>query len=240
MSGCTATQASLGRGLGSGTMVAMSRPLHARRRRLPGTKVRAAIVGAVVAAAVVGGVSYASIPDAAGVIHGCYTNDSPHTLRVLDTARTPTCPRGTTAISWNQTGPQGEPGPAGTAGAAGTPGAPGPAGTPGTPGATGATGPAGAPSSAVTAVLPAGESTGTETLTLPLGTYLIRATIQDGGCATSATNGIITDEVDGTAVYAMTALAQITGATGEVQWVCTNGSAAISTFIGEATAVTTQ
>ncbi len=71
-----------------------------------------------------------------------------------------------------------------------------------------------------------------------MGTYVIRATLQDGGCTTTATNGIITDEVNGTAVYAMTALAEITSASGEVQWACINGSAAISTFIGEATAVT--
>jgi collagen type I alpha len=74
--------------------------------------------------------------DGSGVIHGCYTTravNGSH-IFVLQNAGS-TCPRGTTAISWNQQGPAG---PAGATGPAGPAGAQGPAG------ATGATGPAGA------------------------------------------------------------------------------------------------
>ena len=70
-----------------------------------------------------GGAAYAasaSIPDSAGVIHGCYkptSNGGVSPLGVVDTALPGgTCPKGQTALSWNQTGPQG---PAGAAGPAG-------------------------------------------------------------------------------------------------------------------------
>src|SRR3954454_10552831 len=46
--------------------------------------------------------------DSAGVVHGCWTNgaiNGSHAF-VMQDAGTP-CPRGTTAIQWNQTGPQG-------------------------------------------------------------------------------------------------------------------------------------
>jgi hypothetical protein len=48
------------------------------------------------------------------VIQGCYTNASPHVLRVIDTAKVSKCPAGTTALSWGQTGPPGVPGPQAT------------------------------------------------------------------------------------------------------------------------------
>jgi hypothetical protein len=83
-----------------------------------------AIVGTVVAVA--------AIPDAGGVIHGCYASKD-GALRVIDTSAG-SCSKKETAISWSQAGP---PGPAGA------PGATGPAGPAGPSGATGATGPAG-------------------------------------------------------------------------------------------------
>jgi len=62
---------------------------------------------------VAGGVAaYASIPDAAGVIHGCYATKG-GTLRVIDTDAGQTCGKDEVALSWNQTGPQGPAGPAG-------------------------------------------------------------------------------------------------------------------------------
>ncbi len=88
--------------------------------------------------------------DSSGVIHGCWTNaaiNGTHVF-VLQDAGT-ACPRGTTAISWNQqgssgpTGPAGPPGPAGPAGPAGAPGAPGPKGDTGPVGPQGPAGPAG-------------------------------------------------------------------------------------------------
>jgi hypothetical protein len=61
----------------------------------------------VLAGALIGGVAWASIPDGKGVIHGCYATASPHTLRVIDTAVTASCPSGTTALNWNKQGPPG-------------------------------------------------------------------------------------------------------------------------------------
>jgi hypothetical protein len=80
--------------------------------------------------------------DNSGVIHGCWTNaaiNGTHVVVLQDTGTT--CPKGTTAITWNQQGPAGAAGPAGPAGAAGPVG---PAGLAGPKGDTGAQGPAGA------------------------------------------------------------------------------------------------
>ena len=73
-----------------------------------------------------GGAAYAasaSIPDSSGVIHGCFkptSNGSLSPLGVIDTALPGgMCPKGQTALSWNQTGPQGPAGPVGPTGATG-------------------------------------------------------------------------------------------------------------------------
>jgi hypothetical protein len=66
---------------------------------------------------VVGGIAYASIPDASGVIHGCYrtsTDDQKGQLRVVEDAAS--CRTNELPMQWNQTGPDG---PAGKDGAAG-------------------------------------------------------------------------------------------------------------------------
>jgi hypothetical protein len=67
----------------------------------------ALVAAGVVMGALIGGVAWASIPDSKGVIHGCYANTSPHTLQVIDTATTASCPSGTTAMNWNAKGPPG-------------------------------------------------------------------------------------------------------------------------------------
>ena len=85
----------------------------------------AALSGTLLAGALAGGIAWASIGDG-GVIQGCY--DSGGNLKVI--ASLP-CPKGYTAVSWNQ---KGDPGPKGDAGAKGDPG---PAGQPGAPGANG-------------------------------------------------------------------------------------------------------
>jgi hypothetical protein len=94
-----------------------------------------------------GGAAYAasaSIPDSGGVIHGCYkpiSNGSVSQLGVIDTALPGgTCPKGETALSWNQTGPQG---PAGPVGATGATGLTGPEGAVGPAGPQGPQGPPG-------------------------------------------------------------------------------------------------
>jgi hypothetical protein len=56
--------------------------------------------------AVAASVAYATIPDSAGVIHGCYLNKV-GVLRVIDTAAGQKCTALETAIQWNQTGPPG-------------------------------------------------------------------------------------------------------------------------------------
>lgn len=87
-------------------------------------------------AGLVAGVAYASIPDSAGVIHGCIVNNqvflgpAKGTVRIID-ADTDKCQPNETAIQWSQTGP---------AGAAGAPGAPGTQGMPGPAGPQGAAG----------------------------------------------------------------------------------------------------
>jgi hypothetical protein len=87
---------------------------HARRN-----VVAYVALGAALGAA--GGVAYSSIPDAQGVIHGCYDNTT-GALRVIDTDASGVCRGGETALDWNQ---QGQPGPTGHTGV------PGPAGPPG-------------------------------------------------------------------------------------------------------------
>jgi hypothetical protein len=83
--------------------------------RLKSIALRASLVaGALV---FVGGVAAASIPDASGVIHGCRKTNG-GALTVIDSA-TQTCPGGTVALNWSQTGPQGPAGPAGTNGISG-------------------------------------------------------------------------------------------------------------------------
>ena len=71
--------------------------------------------------------AFASIPDAAGIIHGCY-NTTNGTQRIIDTA-VESCRLGEKAIQWNQTGPQGPQGPQGLQGPPGRKGDTGPAGT---------------------------------------------------------------------------------------------------------------
>jgi hypothetical protein len=91
-------------------------------------------------AIVVVAVVQAAIPDPSGVIHACYRANG--NLRLVDKS---SCTSAETALTWNQTGPQG---PAGAPGSAGTPGpqgtrpqgATGPQGPPGTPASAGVAG----------------------------------------------------------------------------------------------------
>jgi hypothetical protein len=94
-------------------------------KRLPGRRgVAAAVV--VVAAVAVGGIAYASIPDANGVIHGCYRKTTGQ-LIVIDSGGKG-CEEGWTPLNWSQTGPTGLTGPTGPTGATGATGATGPTG----------------------------------------------------------------------------------------------------------------
>lgn len=72
------------------------------KRLRPSPALVVAILALVVA---LGGVAYATIPDGNGVIHGCY--DRSGSLKLIDTGAGQSCPKGYTALSWNQSGPQG-------------------------------------------------------------------------------------------------------------------------------------
>jgi hypothetical protein len=96
----------------------------------PRTRIIAVAVGTL---ALAGAVTYATIPDSAGVVNGCYTRLT-GALRVIDTGAGQTCLRFETPISWNQVGPQGP------AGATGPQGAQGPQGVQGDPGPAGPAG----------------------------------------------------------------------------------------------------
>lgn len=89
---------------------------------------------ALVAAGTAAGAAIASSPVSnSGVIDGCYTNaevNGSHVFVLQDQGRN--CPKGSTAISWNQTGPAGPAGATGPAGPSGPTGAAGSAGSPGT------------------------------------------------------------------------------------------------------------
>jgi hypothetical protein len=120
--------------------------------RFPFHRRASLVVAAVGAGALaVGGIAYASIPDSAGVIHGCYQKTAngvqpPGSLRVIDPGSGQSCNGYEVPLTWNQTGPQGPTGPKGDKGdpgPAGPQGVPGPVGPQGVPGAAGAQGIAG-------------------------------------------------------------------------------------------------
>jgi len=113
-------------------------------RRRPWTAI--AVASGLVLA---GGVAYASIPDAGGLIHGCYKTNG-GSLRVIDLSAGEVCNASEKPLGWSQTGPPGPRGTTGQSGSTGTTGARGPTGTTGasgptgTPGAKGASGATGA------------------------------------------------------------------------------------------------
>jgi hypothetical protein len=77
----------------------------------------------------VGGIAYASIPDANGVIHGCYNSDN-GALRVFGKSKDfQQCNAGEKPLDWSQTGPTGLTGPTGPTGTSGATGPTGPTGT---------------------------------------------------------------------------------------------------------------
>jgi hypothetical protein len=125
---------------------------------------RAASVAVVATALVAGaGAAYATIPDAGGVIHGCYLKNG-GALRVTDDA-VAGCAKNETSLNWNETGPQGPQGPQG------------PPGLQGPQGPQGAQGPVG-PSDAYqdtngTVGIPQNTTVVLDKVTLPGGDYVI-------------------------------------------------------------------
>lgn len=114
-------------------------------RRVRGlSRPRRVLVGLAVAVAVFGVASAveASIPDASGVIHGCYAKTN-GALRVIDTSKDVRCRLSENALNWNARGVTGARGATGAQGATGPTGDGGPTGPSGPKGATGASGPTG-------------------------------------------------------------------------------------------------
>jgi hypothetical protein len=99
-------------------------------------------IGGAIVLTIGGGTAYAAFAggpvSSSGVISGCYTTQALNGSHVfvLQDAGTK-CPKGTTPISWSQTGPAGPAGPAGATGPAGTTGPAGPEGPAGQQGAAG-------------------------------------------------------------------------------------------------------
>ena len=90
----------------------------------------------------------ASIPDASGVIHGCYHRTAngavrPGALRVIDTSLGQSCYGDENPLNWNANGTTGPTGPTGVTGPTGPTGPAGPTGPTGAKGSTGPTGPKG-------------------------------------------------------------------------------------------------
>jgi hypothetical protein len=104
-----------------------------------GRRWRALTLGVVaaVAFAAAGAVAYASIPDAGGLIHGCYKSDHGD-LRVIDPSAPKkdqnSCKTDETALDWNQQGVPGPQGPQGAQGPQGPQGIQGPQGASGVSG----------------------------------------------------------------------------------------------------------
>jgi hypothetical protein len=99
--------------------------MNVKRTLLTGAAALALVAGGTAAGATIA----ASPIDSSGVIHGCYysaTKDGSHQVILQDAGTS--CPKSTTAITWNQTGPPGATGPQGPAGAQGPKGDTGPQG----------------------------------------------------------------------------------------------------------------
>src|SRR5579872_2935216 len=109
------------------------------------TRCLAAVLATLCISLMVGANAAASIPDANGIYHGCVVVGSKgeQTVYAIDTAITTTCPKGETAVTWSQTGPQGPAGPSGPVGPRGATGPQGPIGLTGPQGPSGPAGPTG-------------------------------------------------------------------------------------------------
>jgi collagen triple helix repeat protein len=157
--------------------------------------------GAAVALTIGGTTAYAAIATSGpvssnGVVHGCFSTKAvhgSHTL-VLQNAGTK-CPKGTTAVSWNEKGQAGATGRTGATGPAGPPGSAGATGPAGPPGSAGATGPAG-PQGPAGATGPAGPQ-GPAGATGPAGPANLAA-LQGSPCTVGGNASTLNVSIDST------------------------------------------
>jgi hypothetical protein len=89
-------------------------------RFIIGRRARRVLVLSVGLIALAAGIAYATIPDSAGTIHGCYGSNGQ--LRVIDPSTGGACKNNETGLDWSQRGPQGQPGQDGTNGTNGVSG----------------------------------------------------------------------------------------------------------------------
>jgi hypothetical protein len=183
--------------------------VRVNRRRL--------IAGGSAAVLIAGGLTIvqATIPDAAGVIHACYSKNG-GTLRVIDSSVS-NCAQNETSVTWNNVGPrgpQGLAGPQGAQGAQGPQGSTGPTGAIGPAGLTGPAGPAGAQGPAgadgVTAAYVAGAlcgpcdvgTAGSDVFvkSVPAGTYVFIASTNLFNFDSDTQTGTCELRIDGTAI----------------------------------------
>jgi hypothetical protein len=113
-------------------------------RKILGSRVTVAVVVAFAVTTLVGGVTYAvaSTSPPPNTYYACSFNGYVNPL-FITVNKAPTCPRGQTVVSWNQTGTVGGTGPQGVPGPQGGIGGTGLQGVPGLPGGTGLQGPQG-------------------------------------------------------------------------------------------------
>lgn len=141
---------------------------------------RGILLAFVAVALVIGGTAYASIPDSAGVIHGCYVTGTGQ-LRVYDSESTTSkkCASNERSLSWNQQGPAGPTGPSGPAGPTGPAGPAGPTGPTGPQGPAGTSGAAHAYFATDSNEVAGASSHNIGVLSnLPAGTYLVWADVE--------------------------------------------------------------
>ena len=142
-------------------------------------RAKLAAASAVVTAFAMAGVAFGAIPDASGVIQGCY--DSGGNLKVVNALP---CPKSYTPLQWNQQGPKGDKGdtgPQGPAGPAGPTGSAGPTGPVGPAGPAGPTGPGGTSNGYFSRTAGPVQVAGTMTIlseALPAGNYLLFAHVE--------------------------------------------------------------
>ena len=150
---------------------------------------RAVLTASIVVAASVTAFAYGSIPGSDGVIYGCYSpsgaaKKNGTQLNIVDRDAA-ACEKGQQQIAWGQTGPQGPAGPQGPQGEKGETGEKGDKGDPGAPG----------PSAAYTNygdgvhTIAEGTTQTVASVTLPVGTYTLSATVGVSKTSSDHTHG---------------------------------------------------
>ena len=143
----------------------------------------------------------ATIPDAKGVIHGCYSK-SGGSIRVIDDSVT-SCNTNETSLAWNITGPVGPGGPQGPIGPTGSQGPQGPAGPMGPQGPQGVPGPSNSfvkrfDPGALGFFIPSSTAI-VQSVNLPAGNFVVNAALEVYSQSTDVGFGVVCYLVNGVA-----------------------------------------